>query len=48
MGPNPVTIFEWVDNLTGERHHPDFATAAGALAWAILDGGLLPKEATGS
>jgi len=33
----PTTIYEWVDNLTGEAHHPDFATAAGALAWAIAE-----------
>jgi len=33
----PATIHEWVDNLTGEAHHPDFATAAGALAWAIAE-----------
>ncbi len=35
----PATIHEWVDNLTGEAHHPDFATAAGALAWAIAEAG---------
>lgn len=40
LGPNPYTIHEWVDNVTGERHHPDFATGAGALAWAITEGEL--------
>jgi glycogen debranching enzyme len=39
--PNqPDTMHEWIDNLTGEAHHPDFATAAGALAWVITEAGL--------
>lgn len=33
----PDTTHEWIDNLNGEAHHPDFATAAGALAWAIAE-----------
>jgi glycogen debranching enzyme len=36
----PETMHEWIDNLTGEAHHPDFATAAGALAWVITEAGL--------
>jgi glycogen debranching enzyme len=36
----PETTHEWIDNLTGEAHHPDFATAAGALAWVITEAGL--------
>ena len=47
LGHNPTTIHEWVDNLNGDRHHPDFATGAGALAWAITEGGLaeaVPQE----
>jgi glycogen debranching enzyme len=41
LGPNPHTVHEWIDNLDGEPHHPDFATGAGALAWAITEGGLV-------
>src|SRR5947209_7458448 len=33
LGPEPTTVHEWVDGITGERHHPDFATGAGALGW---------------
>jgi glycogen debranching enzyme len=40
ISANPGTIHEWIDNLTGEAHHPDFATAAGALAWALTEGAL--------
>lgn len=40
LGPNLDTVHEWVDGLNGERYHPDFATGAGALAWAITEGGL--------
>jgi glycogen debranching enzyme len=36
----PDTMHEWIDNLSGEAHHPDFATAAGALAWVITEAGL--------
>lgn len=36
----PETMHEWIDNLSGEAHHPDFATAAGALAWVITEAGL--------
>lgn len=36
----PETTHEWIDSLTGEAHHPDFATAAGALAWVITEAGL--------
>jgi glycogen debranching enzyme len=42
LGPRPRTVHEWIDNLSGERHHADFATGAGALAWAITEGGLAP------
>jgi glycogen debranching enzyme len=34
------TMHEWIDNLTGEAHHPDFATAAGAVTWVITEAGL--------
>lgn len=37
----PETTHEWIDNLTGEAHHPDFATAAGALAWVITEAALV-------
>jgi glycogen debranching enzyme len=40
LDPHMRTIHEWIDTLTGQRHHPDFATGAGALAWAITEGGL--------
>ncbi len=40
LGPSPNTVHEWVDNLNGQQHHGDFATGAGALAWAITEGGL--------
>lgn len=40
----PSTIHEWIDNLTGETHHPDFATAAGALAWVITEADLISEE----
>jgi glycogen debranching enzyme len=40
LAPNPDTVHEWIDNVTGEPHHPDFATGAGALAWALTEGGL--------
>ncbi|MGH2447825.1 MAG: amylo-alpha-1,6-glucosidase [Chloroflexota bacterium] len=40
FGSQPETIFEWVDNLSGEQHHAEFATGAGALAWAITEGNL--------
>jgi glycogen debranching enzyme len=36
----PDTVHEWIDNLTGEPHHRDFATAAGALVWVITEAGL--------
>jgi glycogen debranching enzyme len=36
----PETTHEWIDSLTGDAHHPDFATAAGALAWVITEAGL--------
>ncbi len=36
----PDTVYEWFDSETGQENHPDFATAAGALAWAITEGGL--------
>lgn len=38
------TTHEWVDTLSGVPHHPDFATGAGALAWAITEGGLVPSR----
>lgn len=41
LGPSPNTVHEWVNNLNGEQHHGDFATGAGALAWAITEGGLV-------
>lgn len=40
LGPSSQTVYEWVDNLNGHQHHGDFATGAGALAWAITEGGL--------
>ncbi|HZU12347.1 MAG TPA: amylo-alpha-1,6-glucosidase [Chloroflexota bacterium] len=40
----PSTVHEWIDNLNGEAHHPDFATAAGALAWVITEAGLDTEE----
>lgn len=36
------TTYEWVDGVSGEKHHPEFATAAGALAWAMGEAGLIP------
>lgn len=44
LGPSPNTVHEWVDNLNGQQHHGDFATGAGALAWAITEGGLAPSR----
>lgn len=29
------TTHEWIDSLTGDHHHANFATAAGAAAWVI-------------
>lgn len=40
LPPALDTVHEWIDNLSGEHHHPNFATGAGALAWAITEGGL--------
>ncbi len=43
----PRTVHEWVDTLNGERHHADFATGAGALAWARRGDGILQDCAIG-
>jgi glycogen debranching enzyme len=48
LGPSPHTVHEWVDNLNGQQHHGDFATGAGALAWAITEGGLAAPRVTTS
>ncbi|HEX8918028.1 MAG TPA: amylo-alpha-1,6-glucosidase [Chloroflexota bacterium] len=34
------TTYEWIDSLTGECYHPEFATGAGAMAWVITESGL--------
>jgi hypothetical protein len=47
LGIDPVTVYEWIDNLDGRRHHADFATGAGALAWAITEGNLTDQVRAG-